>query len=144
MVKPGGQIGLWIYERDWKSYLGTIGFKYLLRPWTMKISRQQVENLSNRLESICWPVNRIARHCGLHGKIIMRLLPVASAYLQDVPLSDEDFREWVRLDTFDMYSPAHDHPQKFPTVANWLREAGFTDIQRHPHGGISITARRPA
>lgn len=144
MVKPGGQVGFWIYERDWKSYLGTIGFKYLLRPWTMKMSRQQVENFSNFLERLCWPVNRIARRCGLPGKIIMRVLPVASAYLQDVPLSDEDFREWVRLDTFDMYSPAHDHPQKFPTVAAWLREAGFTDIQRHPHGGISITARRPA
>ena len=144
MVKPGGKVGFWIYERDWKSYLGTIGFKYLLRPWTMKMSRQQVENFSNLLERLCWPVNRIARKCGLPGKIIMRLLPVASAYLQDVPLSDEDFREWVRLDTFDMYSPAHDHPQTFSTVASWLHEAGFTDIKRHPHGGISITARQPA
>lgn len=144
MVKPGGRVGFWIYERDWKSYLGTIGFKYLLRPWTMKMSRQQVERFSNFLERLCWPINRIARRCGLPGKIVMRMLPVASAYLQDVPLSDEDFREWIRLDTFDMYSPAHDHPQKFATVAAWLREAGFTDIRRHPHGGISITARRPA
>lgn len=144
MVKPGGQVGLWIYERDWKSYMGTVGFKYLLRPFTAKMSRSQVEKFSNKLESICWPVNRIARRCGLPGKIVMRMLPVASAYLQDVPLSDEDFREWVRLDTFDMYSPVHDHPQKFSTVASWLHEAGFTDIRRHPHGGISITARRPA
>jgi len=144
MVKPGGSIGLWIYERDWKSYLGTVGFKYLLRPWTMKMSRQQVEDFSNFLERLCWPVNRIARHCGLPGKIVMRMLPVASAYLQEVPLSDDDFREWVRLDTFDMYSPAHDHPQKFATVASWLSEVGFTDIRRHAHGGISITARRPS
>lgn len=143
MVKPGGRVGLWIYERDWKSYIGTVGFKYLLRPWTMNMSRQQVENFSNFLERLCWPVNRIARHSGLPGKIIMRMLPVACAYLQDVPLSDEDFRAWVRLDTFDMYSPAHDHPQTFPTVAAWLREAGFTDIRRHLHGGISITALRP-
>ena len=144
MVKPGGRIGLWIYERDWKSYIGTVGFKYLLRPWTMNMSRQQVENFSNFLERLCWPVNRVARRCGLPGKIIMRMLPVACAYLQDVPLSDEDFREWVRLDTFDMYSPAHDHPQTFPAVASWLREAGFTDIRRHAHGGISITALRRA
>jgi len=144
MVKPGGRIGLWIYEQDWKSHIGTVGFKYLLRPWTMKMSRQQVEDFSNLLERVCWPVNRVARRCGLPGKIIMRMLPVACAYLQDLPLSDEDFRAWVRLDTFDMYSPAHDHPQTFPTVASWLREAGFTDIRRHPHGGISITAFRPA
>lgn len=143
MVKPGGQIGLWIYERDWKSYVGTVGFKYLFRPFTANMSRQQVEKFSNALESLCWPVNRIARRCGLPGKIFMRMLPVASAYLQEVPLNDEDFREWVRLDTFDMYSPAHDHPQKFSTVASWLQEAGFTDVRRHPHGGISITARLP-
>lgn len=143
MVKPGGHIGLWIYERDWKSYLGTVGFKYLLRPLTMRMSRDQVEKFSNTLEAVCWPVNKFARHCGLPGKVVMRMLPVACAYLQEVPLSDDDFREWVRLDTFDMYSPAHDHPQKCPVVARWLREAGFEKIQRHPHGGISITGRRP-
>ena len=74
----------------------------------------------------------------------MRMLPTSSAHIQNVPLSDADFRDWVRLDTFDMYSPAHDHPQKFQTVAGWLREAGFENIRRQPHGGISITAVRPA
>ena len=142
MVRPGGRLGYWIYERDWKSYLGTVGFKYLFRPWTKTLDRDGVEKFSHVLESLCWPINRIARKCGLSGKIVMRMLPVASAYLQDVPLSDEDFREWVRLDTFDMYSPAHDHPQKYATVARWLDEAGFAVDPRHPHGGISITARR--
>jgi hypothetical protein len=42
-----------------------------------------------------------------------------------------------------MYSPAHDHPQKFNAVAQWLREEGFIVDPRHPHGGISLTARRP-
>jgi 2-polyprenyl-3-methyl-5-hydroxy-6-metoxy-1,4-benzoquinol methylase len=143
MVRPGGRLGFWIYERDWKSYLGTVGFKYLLRPWTKSMTRERVEKFCNLLESLCWPVNRVARKCGLPGKVVMRLLPVSSAHLQEVPLSDEDFREWVRLDTFDMYSPAHDHPQKFETVERWLTEAGFEVDSRHPHGGISITARRP-
>ena len=143
MVRPGGRLGFWIYERDWKSYLGTIGFKYLLRPWTTSLTRDQVERFCNLLECLCWPINRVARKSGWLGKVVMRLLPVASAYLQEVPLNDHDFREWVRLDTFDMYSPAHDHPQKFNAVAQWLREAGFIVDPRHPHGGISLTARRP-
>src|SRR5439155_18705919 len=42
---------------------------------------------------------------------------VACAYLHSVRLSDEDFRGWVRLDTFDMYSPAHDHPSDLPRSA---------------------------
>lgn len=144
MVRPGGRLGYWIYERDWKSYLGTVGFKYLFRPWTKSLSRDAVEKFSNILEALCWPVNKVARKWGLPGKVVMRMLPVASAYLQDVPLSDAEFREWVRLDTFDMYSPAHDHPQKFDTVAGWLTEAGFVVEARHPHGGISLTARRPS
>jgi 2-polyprenyl-3-methyl-5-hydroxy-6-metoxy-1,4-benzoquinol methylase len=142
MVKPGGQIGLWIYERSWRSYFGTVGFKYLLRPWTKKMSSQQVENLSWSLERFCWPIIRIAKRSGFPGKLVMRMLPVASAYLQGVPLSDEDFREWVRLDTFDMYSPAHDHPLTYPLVTKWLREEGFHLIETHPHRGISITAMR--
>ena len=58
------------------------------------------------------------------------------------PLSDEDFRAWVRLDTFDMYSPAHDHPQTFSRVKSWLEAAGFRVDPRHPHGAISITGTR--
>ena len=143
MVRPGGQVGYWIYERDWKSYIGTLGFKFLLRPWTKSMTREGVEKFCNLLERLFWPVIRIARKCGLPGKVVMRMLPVASAHLQGVPLSDQKFREWVRLDTFDMYSPAHDHPQIFSTVARWLTEAGFDVDPRHPHGGISITARRP-
>lgn len=111
---------------------------------TKNWSRDRVEAFCDRLESICWPVNRFARHWGLPGKMIMRLLPVASFHLADLPLSDQEFREWVRLDTFDMYSPAHDHPQPYATVVSWLKEAGFTDIRRHPHPGVSVTARRPA
>jgi 2-polyprenyl-3-methyl-5-hydroxy-6-metoxy-1,4-benzoquinol methylase len=142
MVKPGGQIGLWIYDRNWKSYVGTLGFKYLFRTRTKRMSRAQVEKFSNNLEKLCWPINQRARHWGFPGKVIMRMLPVSAFYLWSLPLSDEDFRKWVRLDTFDMYSPAHDHPQKFTRVESWLREAGFDDIRRHPHPGVSVTATR--
>lgn len=143
LVRPGGQVGLWIYDRNWKSYVGTIAFKYLLRPVTRNMSRDQVERFSNFLEMLCWPINRQVRSWGAAGKFIMRMLPVSCFYLQGVPLSDADFREWVRLDTFDMYSPAHDHPQKYRTVETWLQDAGFVEITRHPHTGVSLTATRP-
>jgi len=142
MVKVGGKIGLWIYELTWKSLVGTAAFKYGLRPWTKRWSIQRLETFCNRTERLCWPVLRWARHKGTLGKAIMRLLPAASAHLQGIPLSDEDFREWVRLDTFDTYSPAHDHPQTFPRVKSWLESAGMQVEPRHPHGAISITGTR--
>jgi spermidine synthase len=70
------------------------------------------------------------------------MLPIASAHLQPVPLSKKDFKTWVLLDTFDMYSPAYDQPQTYSSVARLLEECGFINIRRHPHGGISITAMR--
>ena len=71
MVRPGWQIGLWIYERSWRSYFGTVGFKYLLRPWTKKMSSQQGENLSCSLERFCWSIIRIARRSGLPSKLVI-------------------------------------------------------------------------
>jgi SAM-dependent methyltransferase len=143
MARPGGQVGLWIYELNWKSFIGTSAFKYGFRPWTKRMSIARLESFSSQIERWCWPVLRWARHRGRIGKYVMRMLPAASMHLQEVPLSDEEFREWVRLDTFDMYSPAHDHPQTFSRVSSWLEEAGFRVNPRHPHGAISITGTRP-
>jgi hypothetical protein len=39
-------------------------------------------------------------------------------------LSKEALREWVVLDTFDMYSPAYDNPQRVATVKKWMEECG--------------------
>lgn len=138
----GGKAGLWIYELNWKSFIGTSGFKYLLRPWTKRLPLARLEKLSERLETLCRPVNRRCRRAGKLGRALMRLLPTACAHLHGLPLSDEDFREWVVLDTFDMYSPAHDHPQRFATVRRWMESAGYKPDERHPHGAISITGTR--
>jgi 2-polyprenyl-3-methyl-5-hydroxy-6-metoxy-1,4-benzoquinol methylase len=141
-IKTGGMIGLWIYELNWKAFVGTVGFKYLLRPLTRRLNFEQIEKFSSWLERLFWPVTRWARRSGLIGRLVMRMLPLSSAHLHGLPLSDRDFREWVKLDTLDMYSPAHDHPQTFVRVKAWLEAANFHVEPRHPHGGISITARR--
>ncbi|MBN2118085.1 MAG: methyltransferase domain-containing protein [Anaerolineales bacterium] len=142
MVKPGGQIGLWIYERDWKSYIGTLGFKYALRPIFSHLSRSQQYSVCAAMVNLFFPLVAFCKRRGLFGRIIMRLLPVASAHIQSVPLSSEDFKTWVLLDTFDMYSPAYDQPQTYEEVTQLLDRENFINIQRHPHGGIAVTATR--
>lgn len=142
LVKPGGRIALWIYEIDWKTPLGTTGFKYALRPLTKRLSTSSQVALCRGLVSLSKPALVVGRRMGWPGRALMRLLPVASAHLQDVSLSDEDFYTWVLLDTFDMYSPAYDQPQRFRTVAETLDAAGFAEIKRQPHGAISVTATR--
>jgi SAM-dependent methyltransferase len=141
-ARSGGKLGFWIYELSWKSFIGTVGFKYALRPITRNLSTARLEEFSGLLERACWPINRFARGHGVAGKIIMRLLPVSCAHLQAIGLSEEDFREWVRLDTFDMYSPKYDKPQRYATVKAWMESAGCMVGRRHPHGGVSITGEK--
>lgn len=142
MVKPGGQLALWIYERDWKSYLGTLGFKYALRPLFSRLSRSRQFSICQTMVNIFYPVAAFCKSRGLPGKIVMRLLPIAAAHIQSVPLSPADFKAWILLDTFDMYSPSYDLPQSYLKVANLLSQEKFTNIRRQPHGGIAITATR--
>ncbi len=54
-------------------------------------------------------------------------------------------REWSILDTFDMYSPAHDNPQTIETVKRWFEEEGFGSISvRHGPNGVTGKGHRPA
>lgn len=142
LVKPGGQIGLWIYELNWKCFVGTAGFKYALRPIISQFPRNVQVGFCKFLVNICYPIIAISKQLALPGKIIMRLLPVASAHLQFANLSLADFKTWLFLDTFDMYTPAYDKPQQFSVIVRLLEEEGFENIQRHPHGAISVTATR--
>jgi len=142
MVKPSGCIGLWIYERDWKSCLGTLGFKYALRPFFARMPRAKQYDACVALVNLFFPLVKLCKSLGLLGRVIMRLLPVASAHVQLVPLSSEDLKKWILLDTFDMYSPSYDYPQTYPEIAQLLAEEGFVNIKRQPHGGIAVTAVR--
>jgi hypothetical protein len=56
--------------------------------------------------------------------ILTRFLPLVD--LQTIPaqLTDKEFREWVVLDTFDMFSPQHDHPQRIKDVAEMFSANG--------------------
>jgi SAM-dependent methyltransferase/uncharacterized protein YbaR (Trm112 family) len=144
LVRPGGWIALWIYENDWKSWIGTLGFKRLLRPYVSRWDRDRQLAFCERLGRWFLPLAWHARKLGLAGKAIQRLLPVASGHLRGVPLARPDFETWVVLDTFDAYASAHDTPQRFADVARMLQEEGLEDVERRPHGGVAIRARRPA
>ncbi|MFZ2410015.1 MAG: class I SAM-dependent methyltransferase, partial [Candidatus Methanoperedens sp.] len=139
MVKKEGKIGLWIYERNWKSYIGTLGFKYLLRPFTKRMGMRKNDAFALALTVLFSPLILSMRHLGVIGKVVLRLMPVASSYLVSLPLNNRQLLEWVYLDTLDMYSPAHDHPMKFNEVKNILETLNFK-IKRTPPPGISISA----
>ena len=60
------------------------------------------------------------------GRTGSRLVPIVE--FSHLDLSKEINEQWAILDTFDMYSPAHDHPQTKVSVNRWFKSAGFKEI----------------
>jgi SAM-dependent methyltransferase len=121
-AKPGGEIVVDFYPI--KGWYTKINAKYMLRPFTKKMSH---EKLLNKIEK---NANKLIKAYNFFDKIKMgiiahRFLPICNIN-RTLPtnLSKETLREWVILDTFDMFSPAYDNPQRLSTVKNWMQESG--------------------
>jgi SAM-dependent methyltransferase len=123
-VKPGGEVVVDFYTV--KGWWTKINSKYLLRPFTKKMDHEEllrrIEKNSGWLIKLYFFFEKIKL-----GRIVNRFLPVCDIK-RTLPdnLSKTELREWVILDTFDMFSPEHDHPQKIATVKKWFEEFGTT------------------
>jgi SAM-dependent methyltransferase len=120
-VKPGGELGIDVYTRRLVSLLQ---WKYRLRPLTRRMDPATLYRCIARTTPALVPVARLLRR--LLGRAGARLVPIVE--YSHLGLPPELNREWAVLDTFDMYAPAHDHPQSRATVARWFRDAGFESV----------------
>lgn len=120
-AKPGGEIVVDFYPvRGWWTKLNA---KYLLRPITRRMSHDRLLGLIDR--NIDW---LMATHQGLTRwglGALTRFLPIADLrYILPDGLDPQVAREWAVLDTFDMFSPEYDNPQRIADVADMFRRAG--------------------
>lgn len=126
MVKPGGELIIDFYPvRGWWTKLHA---KYFFRPLTKKMSH---EKLLARIESnIDWLIKAsvLLNKCGLH--VLTRFLPICDIK-NTLPenLTKAELREWAILDTFDMFSPEYDQPQKLKKVVNWFEQFGMQEVK---------------
>lgn len=136
-VRPGGNLVIDVYRRDLAALLQ---WKYVLRPLTRQMHPDRLYRIIQWGVPRLIPIARFARHA--MGRVGARLVPIAE--YSHLGLSDALAREWAILDTFDMYSPAHDHPQTLATVQQWFADAGLVDVvvERGPNGIIG-RGRRP-
>jgi SAM-dependent methyltransferase len=128
-VRPGGQLVVDLYAR---RLTALVSWKYLLRPLTRRMERERLYRLVERAVDMLLPLSTALRH--IAGRAGVRLLPIAEYSYLGLPPAIH--REWAILDTFDMYSPEHDHPQTIATLSRWFEEAHFVDIWvgRGPNG----------
>lgn len=136
-VRPGGQLVIDAYTRNFAALLQ---WKYLLRPITRRMRKEALYRLIELVTPPLVPVARLLRR--LAGRFGARLVPIVE--YSHLGLSPELNVQWAILDTFDMYSPAHDHPQSLESVTRWFKEAGFEGIDVRPGlNGVVGSGRRP-
>jgi len=132
-VKPGGRIAIDVYDTRISAYFH---WRPILRPITKRMNKERLYRIISAAVPVLLPVSIFLRKVA--GRIGVRLLPIAE--YSNLGLDYELNKQWSILDTFDIFSPAHDHPQSINTVRRWFEEAGLTDINvRFGPNGVVAT-----
>jgi SAM-dependent methyltransferase len=120
-LKHGARIAVDVYPRLLSNVLWP---KYWFRPFTKRMDRERLLAIVEKLVKYTLPISRVIGRIPVIGKKLRYFVPIAN-YEGTYPLDETQLREWSVLDTFDMFSPAHDHPQSAATMRAWLAEAGL-------------------
>jgi hypothetical protein len=126
MVKPGGEVLVDFYPvNGWWTKLHA---KYLYRPYTKKLGNEKLYKKIDRNMDRMIKTTRVFSKIGL-GKVLNRFVPICDID-GTLPknLDYRQLREMCVLDTFDMFSPEFDQPQKIQTVVNWFKEMGMKNV----------------
>lgn len=136
-VKPGGQLVIDAYTRNFAAWFQ---WKYLLRLITRRMRKETLYRIIELVTPPLVPVARLLRR--IAGRLGARLVPIVE--YSHLGLDPKLNVQWAILDTFDMYSPAHDHPQSLDSVTRWFQEVGFEKIDvRRGLNGVVGSGRRP-
>ena len=126
MAKPGGEVVVDFYFiSGWWTKLNA---KYLLRPWTKKMSHEKLYRLIDKHIDGLIKASKFFSKIGLG--FFNRFLPICDIKgTMPENISPEQLREWCVLDTFDMFSPEFDQPQRISTVVDWFKKYGMKEVK---------------
>jgi SAM-dependent methyltransferase len=125
MVRPGGELVVDFYAI--KGFWTYLNAKYLLRPFAKRLGHQRLLETIERNIDWMLALTNVTKGAGLGT--LNRFIPicnVSGTFPKD--LTPEQVREWAVLDTFDMFSPEFDQPQRLETVRRWFMDLGLEDV----------------
>lgn len=141
-VKPGGEVIVDFYPI--KGWWTKIHAKYMLRPLTKKISHQALFRMIDG--NVDWLIKLSIFLMNIGLGLLTRFLPIVD--LRTIPtegINKAEYREWIVLDTFDMFSPEYDHPQTIKNVAKMFINNGvevtFADFVEYSYGSHAAVVR---
>jgi len=127
-LAPGGQIVIDVYSLKWRTLFHP---KYWLRPITTRMSEERLHKRVTWAVPKLLPLKRWLTDRVTLGRYLAYSLPVAYQH-EWRELANEHGAAYIEelsiLDTFDWYSPAHDHPQTLSRVRQWFKSAGLENV----------------
>ena len=120
-AKPNTEVVVDFYSIN--GWWTKISAKYILRPFTKRMDHKLLMGLIE--SNIDWLIRaeKILHILGLG--VLARFLPIVDIkHTFPKYLSKSERREWAVLDTFDMFSPEYDNPQRIEDVAAMFRRHG--------------------
>lgn len=122
-ARPGAEIIVDFYSvRGWWT---KVHAKYMLRPITRRMSQDRLLRLiEGHVDRLMAAANFLER---IKLGMLRRFIPIVD-FKNALPpdLTRDQLREWVVLDTFDMFSPAYDNPQPIKAVVAMFERSGAT------------------
>jgi SAM-dependent methyltransferase len=134
LLRPGGQIAIWVYSSHAYRYNSVNERRdRLYRRYTAKMS---ASTLHSWCRTLCrFRMRRPAFwHMALPG-FIFHAVP-------GLHWDDSDYEQRV-LNTFDWYSPKYQSKHSYPEVCRWFREADLTEIEPLDYE-VSVRGRKPS
>ena len=119
-AKPGSEIVVDFYTI--KGWWTKIHAKYILRPITKKLSHKSLMTIIQKnINWMMWLFDVLQ----LSGfGVLTRFIPIADMRLFPKNLTITERKEWAVLDTFDMFSPEYDNPQRIIDVVKMFEKYG--------------------
>jgi SAM-dependent methyltransferase len=144
-LRPGGELVVDAYARDaW--YMQLAKTRYWVRPLTRRVPAPILYRVVRGYVRVLWPVSSLIHRLVRRPTLARRLSQVLllADYRGTLPLRSEDqFREWAVLDTFDMLSPRYDSPQSVADIESFFHDADLLCIEvRRTGDGIVARGRR--
>lgn len=120
-AKVGGEIVVDFYPiKGWYTKLHA---KYIFRPLTKRLSHHALMSLIDKTIDFWMFLYLALTKSRLH--VATRFLPICDIRgTLPKSLSKAELREWIFLDTFDMFSPEYDNPQRISDVVEMFEGHG--------------------
>jgi SAM-dependent methyltransferase len=140
IVKPGGEIAVWVYRRAPVPQPA-----YWMRRLTRGMREPRATQFIEWYVPKAWAASGALAHVPVVGKWLRRLVPVADYRdRQDErrDLGEEVLKEWAVMDTHDLLITRYTFPQRWRDLLRWMRD--LESPTRPHHYEMSAVARRPA